>query len=164
MIVDPLSLPPSNSKISNNDQLLRLNPEVTHRKPRSACKLCLWLLAIIVVTFGSYAVYSMVTGILNGIRNPHRSMYHDEKDKGEVTDWSQVVKPMIEKNSKFDVVASVWIRDDTLAESGRDASLKIDGEERPEKLVFTEKVFRNVDANSNVKFANVKLRIPTSHL
>jgi hypothetical protein len=164
MVFDSPPLPPPDSKLSDNDQLLTLNPGVPKRKPRSMCKLCLWLLGIVVVAFGSLAVFLFVRNVLTGIRNPHLSKYYDEKVEGEVKDWSQVVKPMMMKDSKFDVVASVWIRDDTLSDGEKDASLKIDGEERPEKLIFSEKVFKNVDANGNPKFANVELRIPTNHL
>jgi hypothetical protein len=89
-------------------------------------------------------------------------MYFDENGP-EFVDWSQIVRPMVQKDSKFDVVASVWVRDDDLVE-GEDAVLKIDGEVRSEKLLFTRRVFRNVGVNDETKFANVELQVPTHHL
>ncbi|EKM74896.1 hypothetical protein AGABI1DRAFT_132803 [Agaricus bisporus var. burnettii JB137-S8] len=157
-------LPSLNSKFLDNDQLKIVEPGTSQRKKRSVLKLCLWLSGIIVIVLVSLGVWKLGTKEFMKVRNPYGYMYHDEKGKGgEPTDWSQVVKPMMTKDSKFDVVASVWIRDDTLVDSEKDAVAKIDGEERPEKLIFTGKVFENVDAKSNMKFANVDLRIPTNH-
>ncbi|KAF7760708.1 hypothetical protein Agabi119p4_10117 [Agaricus bisporus var. burnettii] len=158
-------LPSLNSKFLDYDQLKFVEPGTSQRKKRSVLKLCLWLSGIIVIVLVSLGVWKLGTKVLMKVRNPHGHMYYDEKGKGggEPTDWSQVVKPMMTKDSKFDVVASVWIRDDNLVDSEKDAVAKVDGEERPEKLIFTGKVFENVDAKSNMKFANVDLRIPTNH-
>jgi hypothetical protein len=71
---------------------------------------------------------------------------------------------MITKDSKFDVVASVWIRDDDSIRGKEDAVLRIDGEGRPEKLIFTERVFKGLDVDGKMRSTDVKLRVPINHL
>jgi hypothetical protein len=70
---------------------------------------------------------------------------------------------MITKDSRFDVVASVWIRDDSIR-GKEDAVLKIDGEGRPEKLIFTERVFKGLNVDGKMRSTDVKLRVPINHL
>ncbi|KAF9449356.1 hypothetical protein P691DRAFT_728077 [Macrolepiota fuliginosa MF-IS2] len=166
MIIDP----PPDSKRGQNPSAstahdddsptseLHLSPGAPHRKPRSIGKLCLWITLGIGLVFGGMAAFSFVRNFWYRMRHPHREVYHNTPEDG-VLDWSQVVRPIVTKESKFDIIASVWVRDD----SGKDGVVIIDGEERAESLVYTGKVFQGVDFKSNNVFANVTLRVPTSH-
>ncbi|KAF5346852.1 hypothetical protein D9756_010607 [Leucocoprinus leucothites] len=161
MIID--SSPPgrkhsqSNSNAEDNDQL-RLNPGAPIRKPRSAGRFCLWLTILLVCLVGGTTVFFFVKGIVYQLRHPHSQMYYD-KPESEINDWSIVVQPMIGKKDSFDIVASVWIRDD----DGRDGGLYVDGKEQPERLIFSETVFRDLTLKSKNVLKNVTLAVPIAH-
>lgn len=154
-------IPPDTKLITQTPENdgLHLNPGASHRKPRSVAKLCLWSILLIFIFFGGIFAYIVIDGVWNTIRYPHSEMYHDKPDS-EVSDWSQIVRPMITKGSKFDVVASVWIRDD----AAKDSTIRIDNEDHPERLLYSGTVFHNVHLESKNQFANVTLSIPTGHL
>jgi hypothetical protein len=154
-------LPTTNLTNSKSANPTSFHAGAPQRKKRSGCKSCLWLLGIGVV-LGGFGAFFYLKNFFYVFLHPHRDMYFDENGP-EFVDWSQIVRPMVQKDSKFDVVASVWVRDDDLVE-GEDAVLKIDGEVRSEKLLFTRRVFRNVSVNDETKFANVELQVPTHHL
>src|SRR5689334_23200812 len=131
MILDP---PPDIKRTQNSDSpesgTLHLNPDVSHRKPRSVTKLCVSLALLTCVVFGGIGVHSVVSNLWYGLRHPHSAMYYDKPDT-EVSDWSQVVRPMITKDSNFDIVASIWIRDDT----AKDGIIRVNGKDYPERLL-----------------------------
>lgn len=154
----PDSKPAQSPNTPENDAL-HLNPGVSQRKPRSVAKLCVWLALLVCVIFGGIGVHSVISNIWYGLRHPHSRMYHDKPDK-EVSDWSQVVRPMITKDSKFDVVASVWVRDDM----AKDSTIRLESNDYPERLLFSGTVFHNVHLKSKNELANVTLSIPTTHL
>jgi hypothetical protein len=158
-ITDPTS--------SNDDsQSLTLDPGAPERAKRSG-KLCLWIMSIPIVLYIGFMVYVFYQNSF-GLQLPHKDLYYNEKGKGgggEVMDGSRVVRPMITRDSKFDVVASVWVRDDDELIGGKeDAVLRVDGEGRAEKLIFTERVFRGLDVDGKMKSEDVQLRIPIHHL
>ncbi|KAJ3574379.1 hypothetical protein NP233_g1800 [Leucocoprinus birnbaumii] len=138
---------------------LQLDPGAPERKPRSATKVCLWLTFTFLVIAGCSLVHFIAQRALYGIQHPHSNHYHP-KPESEVTDWSPVVRPLITKKDSFDIIASVWAHDDR----GEDGGLYIDGEERPERLIFSKPVFRNVNLKGKTQFTNVTLRVPVASL
>lgn len=108
---------------------------------------------------GGAITYSFVSSVWYAFQHTHVRLYHG-KANAEVSDWSQVVRPMITKNTTFDIIASVWVRD----ERGADGVIRVDGGEYQERLIFSETVFRDVSLKSANALANVTLSVPTSHL
>ncbi|KAJ3574380.1 hypothetical protein NP233_g1803 [Leucocoprinus birnbaumii] len=140
---------------SDSEGRLRLDPGAPEREPRSAAKFCLWLTLTFLVVAGCSVVYFLAESAWYGMQHPHSNHYH-KKPESEITDWSKVVRPLITRNDSFDVIASVWVRDD----GGEDGGLIIDGEERPERLIFLEPIFRSVSLREKTRFTNVTLRVP----
>ncbi|KAJ3574398.1 hypothetical protein NP233_g1806 [Leucocoprinus birnbaumii] len=144
MIVDPSTpgkhpQPSSSTALEEYDQL-RLNPGAPARKPRSAGKFCLYLILSCVFIVGGITFFFFVKNFIYAIQHPHKDMYFD-KPEAEVKDWSAVVQPMVREKDEFDVVASVWVWDDS--ERGRDdEGVWVDGEYRGERLIYEDVVFR----------------------
>jgi hypothetical protein len=149
---------PGPSAIGDKDQL-RLDPGAPERKPRSVVKCCLLTTFTIVFFVICWLLYLALKGAWYGLQHPHSKLYYD-KPATEITDWSKVVRPMISERDSFDIVASVWVQD----VEGKHGGLYIDGKERPERLLFSDTVFRNLHLGDKLQHANVSLRVPTSHL
>jgi hypothetical protein len=155
----PLPHPQTRPSPSEENDQLRLNPGAPSRKPRSAGKFCLWLTVFVVGVVGGTAAYSFISNVVYSIQHPHNRMYYDKSEK-DIADWSAVVQPMIREKDKFDIIASVWLRDD----EGTDGGIWVDGEERRERLLYTGTVFRDMSLKSMHKFSEVKFQLPTKHL
>jgi hypothetical protein len=150
-------LSPTQQK-AESDSELRLNPGAPERKPRSAGRLCLWLTLVFIVFAGSAVTYLIVSSMRYALRNPHSKLYHKTPEPEVI--WSNVVRPMITQGDSFDIVATVWVRDD----EGNDGGMYVDGEERPERLLYSGTLFRNLSLESKNVFSNVSLRVPIKHL
>jgi hypothetical protein len=150
----------SREDAEDNDNHLLLNPGPSERKARSIGTPCLWFTILLIVLVGGTTAYFFISKVVYQFQHPHHDLYYQPPAEGGELDLSAAVQPMIKEGDLFDVVASVWIRDD----GGKDGTIFMDGEERPERLIFSDTVFRNVRINGKQEFANVALRIPMSHL
>lgn len=146
---------------AESEDPLGLNPGVPERKRRSASRFCycLWWTVIVSAFAGIVALYYIFSKEMHYLQHPHHWSYVKKPDS-EITDWSDIVRPMITQDDLFDIFASVWVQDN----EGKAGGLYIDGEERPETLLYSETLFRNLSFKSRDKFTNVTLRLPTNHL
>ena len=82
---------------------------------------------------------------------PHESLY-EKKTLAEVLDLRDVVRPLIDKDQPFDVVATVW----TTIQGARQSWMTRD----PEKILFSDTIFRGVSLKDKDAHARVNLSIP----
>ncbi|RXW19290.1 hypothetical protein EST38_g6566 [Candolleomyces aberdarensis] len=128
---------------------------VPSRKRRiSGCK-CMLLAVGILILLVSIGIARFVSSVLHGVREPHNLLY-ENKTLAEVKNMSTIVRPLVDRDQRFDIVATVWVR--TL-DSGDNASGQYDwmhGEDH----VFSDTVFRGVTLMDEHVHTKVNLSIP----
>lgn len=82
---------------------------------------------------------------------PHESLYA-KTTLAEVSDPREVVRPLIDEDHPFDVVATVW----TTIQGAQQSWMAM----KPERILFSDTIFRGVSFKSNGAHANVNLSIP----
>jgi len=138
----------------------RNKPRVTRNSARS-----LWILLLVILISGGYFGYSVVLTSYIHSKHPHRALYQDLTVKYGPGD---VVRPLVDANQTFDIVATVWLRT-----GPREPAANVTKDGTPvwhdplalvETAIFTETVFRGLRLrDKNVKAA-VKFRVPTEIL
>ncbi|KIJ48000.1 hypothetical protein M422DRAFT_45487 [Sphaerobolus stellatus SS14] len=98
---------------------LAFNPEIIpNRKSRSIWKGLLCSLVTTGLIFGLLIGITTISKNVDPVVHPHRRLY---ATPDQITQPSQVVKPLIDETQIFDIAATVWIRDGTIiASSGTD--------------------------------------------
>ncbi|KAF9484580.1 hypothetical protein BDN70DRAFT_106138 [Pholiota conissans] len=136
---------------------LRLDPGP---RPRRSSRLSWKCIALSFVglgsVFGAFIVYNVIRAFMRQDVGVHTRMYQDLK----VTyNASQVVRPLVDANQTFDIVATVWLRQDTLT---LDEITSVSGGPiLSEKAIYSETVFRGVRLEDQDLKTAVDLRVPT---
>ncbi|KAF9559385.1 hypothetical protein CPC08DRAFT_708923 [Agrocybe pediades] len=144
---------------------LKLDPGPPPRKNRRTrrgliyrlfCK-SLMLLALSLLGYGSMLMIRRLLSV------PHKEMYHRVTDE---TSLDKVVKPLITEDQTFDIVATVWLRDDSmLVDEPATTNAGIEGSRSKvlrERAIFSDTVFRGVKITDRGLKTSVKLEIPTA--
>ncbi|KAJ7709472.1 hypothetical protein B0H17DRAFT_1028090 [Mycena rosella] len=76
------------------------------RKPMSICRCLCWIIGLPVVCFTAWAVISYGHEMVQGVRFPHKFLYHT----GPSYDAGNVIRPLISDEQTFDIAVSVWLR------------------------------------------------------
>ncbi|KAJ2932407.1 hypothetical protein H1R20_g4730, partial [Candolleomyces eurysporus] len=130
---------------------------VTSRKRRiSGCKCMLLAFGILIFLLVSMGITQFVSSVLPGVREPHNLLY-ENKTLAEVKNMSTVVRPLVDRDQRFDVVATVWVR--TLDPRWDRASERHDwmhGEDH----IFSDTVFRGVTLMDEHIHTKINLSIP----
>jgi len=79
------------------------------KRKRSPCAKWLIGTTLTVALLGVVGIGALLLFILVGARAPHSTMYV-EKPLEEIEDRSTVVRPLVDEQQKFDIVATVWAR------------------------------------------------------
>ncbi|KAJ2919112.1 hypothetical protein MD484_g1294, partial [Candolleomyces efflorescens] len=120
-----------------------------------SCK-CITITVGAILALVGYVVFVLLAWELYwNVREPHHWMYAG-KGAEEVQDWSTIVRPLVDRNQKFDVVATVWARKD--GENGETygifTRLPVDDP------IFSGVVFRGVTFLDEHVHTKVDLTIP----
>jgi hypothetical protein len=89
---------------------LSLDPGPKSRRPISACKCCLWTCLLLIGLLASLAGYLLLSALIGSIstrRLPHKYIYINATEASVV----DIVKPLISAEQRFDIAATVWVRD-----------------------------------------------------
>lgn len=138
-----------------------LDPGRLHARKRSisscTCLLYLALIAIvlIVIRFFTVTIYAMI----ENAQSPHKAIYQNVTSMEEVKNRANVVQPLVGEGQKFDVAATVWVRDSTYEGEGADG----DGI-RNERALFSDVVFRDLTLKDKNKYTSVHFQLPLSIL
>ena len=93
------------------------------------------------------------------MREPHDWMYADKMAE-EVQDWSTVVRPLVDRNQKFDIAATVWARKPHQYREPYNPIWNLPAEEP----IFSGVVFRGVTFLDQHVHTKVNLSIPLKTL
>ncbi|KAF5318932.1 hypothetical protein D9611_013689 [Ephemerocybe angulata] len=135
---------------------LNLDPGLPKRKRPSGCRClllsCGTLLALLVLAgIGALAHFGYQQA-----RQPHGFMYAN-KTLEELDDLSTVVRPLIDEDRKFDILATVWVVDYAADfENRRRAWVG----PAPEYHIFSDVIFRGLTLKSKHVHTQVNLTIP----
>ncbi|KAF9553624.1 hypothetical protein CPC08DRAFT_767400 [Agrocybe pediades] len=146
------------------EPLLKLDPgrpTPKIRKPRSATyRLSYKALAFLALALLGYLGTSLVRYLLFV---PHSDMYYRTRDK---TSPDEVIKSFIAEDETFDILATVWIRDDdvyTYEPPGSNAGIEgSPSKVLRERAIFLGTVFRRVKLSDKGLETRVPLQIPTA--
>jgi hypothetical protein len=145
---------------STRYEKLDLDPgTVPSRKRRtSGCKCMLIAVGVLLTLLGSIGIAKLASSIFKGMREPHNALY-ENKTLAEVRNMSTIVRPLVDSDQKFDIVATVWVR--TL-EPQDNASWHYwtYGEEH----IFSDTVFHGVTLMDEHVHSQVNLSIPLETL
>jgi hypothetical protein len=83
-------------------------PAPRRKRRVSGCK-CLIATGILISLLLSMGTAKLVSEVYRGVREPHDALY-ENKTLAEVEDMSTIVRPLVDRNQKFDIVATVWVR------------------------------------------------------
>ncbi|RXW19303.1 hypothetical protein EST38_g6558 [Candolleomyces aberdarensis] len=136
---------------------LDFNPGIVPSRKRrtSGCKCMLFAVGILISLLVSIGIAKFVSSMFYGIREPHSFLY-ENKTLAEVKNMSTVVRPLVDRDQKFDIIATVWVR--TL-DPRYDASKQYDwmhGEDH----IFSDTVFHGVTLMDEHVHTKVNLSIP----
>ena len=141
---------------------LQLDPGPEPRRksvrPVSACRRFCYAFTIVNVIIGVY-MYNPGLKFVQKLRNDpiksHQFLYHNDAQY----EMHQVVRPLIQEDQSFDIVATVWIRDF----EGKNPS-HTRGIELIEKPIFTDTISRGIKMSKKIYRTSVNLEIPTAAL
>jgi len=141
---------------------LQLDPGPEPRRktarPVNICKTFCRAFTIATVIIGLRVVYLGLKFVQNRWSTslaPHQILYHNDTQY----EAHQVVRPLIEEDQSFDIVATVWIRDFEGKNPSHTRGIKL--VERP---IFTDTIFRGVKMSKKIYKTSVNLEIPTAAL
>jgi len=133
-------------------------PRAKSARPVSICRCFCYAFTGINAIIGLYVVYLGLKTVQNRWNNslaPHPTLYHN----GTLYEPQQVVRPLIEMDQTFDIVATVWIREF----EGKNLS-QTRGVELIERPIFTDTIFRGIKMSKKVYRTSVDLEISTAAL
>ncbi|KAF9011265.1 hypothetical protein BDQ17DRAFT_1345832 [Cyathus striatus] len=138
---------------------LSLHPIIQRRRPCSPCKCLIWsgivctgLTAVICIIVVLFFIYSVALNAVSSLNSPS-AWIHQNTTLEDVSDRSQVVRPLIDDGQLFDIVASVWIRH---------APFRGFNKALPESLLFSDVVFRGVSAKDRGIVSKVNFQVSTT--
>ncbi|KDR81194.1 hypothetical protein GALMADRAFT_153481 [Galerina marginata CBS 339.88] len=162
---------------------LELNPGPgPRRRSTVTCKCVLWSILVFFGLGGGYLGAKAAQAVYRQLREPHRALYQDISMPYQP---QGVVRPLIDHDQTFDIVATVWLRTDRdavdghvydrapehqKAEEGLDGEQSLDlpniGEgsddsELVEKAILTETILRGLRLKDKNIPASLKFRVPT---
>ena len=114
---------------------------------------------ILIALLVSILVAKIASSIFNGMREPHDFLY-ENKTLAEVKNMSAVVRPLVDRDQKFDIVTTVWVRK---LDPRDNASARYDwmhGEDH----IFSDTVFRGLTLMDEHVHTQVNLSIPLETL
>ncbi|KAF8992166.1 hypothetical protein BDQ17DRAFT_1546592 [Cyathus striatus] len=138
--------------VSTNQSSLNLNPGGPHRRPVSIWMCYFYTTTIFLLSTLAVLKLADPWRFYKNIRSPHASIYQNATlDK--ILNRTSVIQPMIDEKQKFDIVASVWVRDGPISE---------ENEAVTEKLLFSDIVFRDVTLKDKGVMNEVNVQVPTA--
>lgn len=150
------------------DPQLNLDPgSGPRRRSISGCR-CLVITAAIVLLSAVVLFFTrIVTNVVTNVSKPHRALYQNASLQ-EVSNRASVVQPLINRNQKFDIAATVWLR----SAGSRNHELPVgggaeDGEtteaqtEVFETPLYSDIVFRGLRLTDKDVFSAVNFTLPT---
>lgn len=130
------------------------------RRSRPSCRCFLWLCLTLFCIISIYLGFLTLRTIVNLIKSPHS---HQFQDLNILYSPNDVVKPLVDSNQTFDVVATVWLRQpiDTTLEGwhGAEGSKLL-----AEEAIYSDTIFRGLHLKDKNIRAAVNLSIPTEIL
>lgn len=147
---------------------LRLDPGSARRKSRLGFSTILKALFALACLWAVYFVTKTMYSNISYYRAPHDSLYQDLDVPFKQSD---VVRPLLDVDQTFSVVATVWIRDNAAssgpAELNSTNELPVEGGPiLHERVLFSDTIFRDLRLTTAVKDVKrvVDLKIPTAVL
>jgi hypothetical protein len=124
-----------------------------------SCK-CTTIIVGAIFALVGYVVFVLLAWELYwNVREPHHWLYAG-KTAEEVQDWSTVVRPLVDQNQKFDIVATVWARKPH--QDGEHYGIM--WHQPAEEPIFSGVVFRGVTFLDQHIHTKVNLSIPLKTL
>ncbi|CAA7264536.1 unnamed protein product [Cyclocybe aegerita] len=142
-------------RMSTSDSDLRFDPGAPARKKRmSFCRCLLWTVFLTLAFGVGWMFWKFVLAFLDTGRAPHWQYYYKGDEKS--ANMGDVVRPLIDGNQSFDIMATVWLRsDDSTSEpNSKDSSLI-------ENLVFSDIIFRGLRHRDRNVRTSVQYQVPT---
>ncbi|KAJ2932404.1 hypothetical protein H1R20_g4725, partial [Candolleomyces eurysporus] len=127
----------------------------TRKRRTSGCKCMLFAVGILISLLVSIGIAKFVSSIFYGIREPHSFLY-ENKTLAEVKNMSTVVRPLVDRDQKFDIVATVWVRTLDPLDNASEQYDWMHGEDH----IFSDTVFHGVTLMDEHIHTKVNLSIP----
>ncbi|KAF9557906.1 hypothetical protein CPC08DRAFT_819607 [Agrocybe pediades] len=143
------------------DPALQLDPgpeprPQTSRRRCTPCKYCCYTLTTICTLSILFICIRFIQGTWKDALAPHKDMYHDLNNDAPY-DPLLVVRPLVEKDQVFDIVATVWMRDVDRARGEKKRGIEL-----VEKAIYSDTVFRGVKMSDKNLRTAVNLEVPTA--
>lgn len=149
-----------------------LDPGPSPRPKRKlGCKSILWMFLVLLVLGFAWTVFLFLRGGTSVLQNPHSKLYQDLTRFYRPQD---VVRPLIDSNQTFDIVATVWLKTEILLgpsdlgysvdqpEGGNITKRKSRGIQ--ERALFSKTVFTGLTLGDKQLTTSVNFQVPTSIL
>ncbi|KAJ2932378.1 hypothetical protein H1R20_g4723, partial [Candolleomyces eurysporus] len=146
---------------SSRYEKLDLDPGTvpTRKRRTSGCKCMLFAVGILISLLVSIGIAKFLSSLYHVMQEPHSFLY-ENKTLAEVRNMSTVVRPLVDRDQKFDIVATVWVR--TL--DPRDGASEQYNWMHGEDHIFSDTVFRGVTLMDEHIHTRVNLSIPLETL
>ncbi|KJA18904.1 hypothetical protein HYPSUDRAFT_144309 [Hypholoma sublateritium FD-334 SS-4] len=139
-------------------QELKLDPGPQRRqRSKFSCKRLLWTIVVIVCLALTYVVYLILRNVTNWIRAPHSHLFQDLTVPYK---RNEVVRPLIDSNATFDIVATVWLRQNELRPALEDTNTT-KGPMLVEDAIYSDTIFRGLHLKDKGVKTTVNLSVPT---
>lgn len=126
-------------------------------KRKLGCKSFLWTFLALLGLGAAWIIFLFLRAALTAVQNPHSKLYQDMTQPYRLQD---VVRPLIDNNQTFDVIATVWLR--TEQDPGADDLAQPN--EMPEKAIFSQTIFTGLTLKDKQLTTSVDFQVPTSIL
>ncbi|KDR66890.1 hypothetical protein GALMADRAFT_232295 [Galerina marginata CBS 339.88] len=139
-----------------------LKPGPRRRGITVTCTCVVWTVFVAFALWGGYFGGKVAYVGYRSARDPHRALYQDPSLPYRPED---VVRPLIDTNQTFDIVATVWLRKESETQGELTTApsdlVRDDGFGLFESAIYTETVFHGLRLkDKNIK-TSLKLRVPT---
>lgn len=144
-------------------QELKLDPgPQPRRRSKFSCKRLLWTIVAIVCLALTYVtvVYLILRNMTNWIGAPHSHLFQDLTVPYK---RNEVVRPLIDSNVTFDIVATVWLRQNDLQPASEDTNTT-KGPILVEDAIYSDTLFRGLHLKDKGVKTTVNLSVPTQIL
>ena len=140
---------------------LKLDPgPQPRRRSKSGCKRLLWTIVVIVCLTVTYFVYVILRNVTNWFREPHSHLFQDLNVPYKL---NEVVQPLVDRNTTFDIVATVWLRQNELEQAAEGTNVT-KGPILVEDAIYTNTIFRDLHLKDKGVKTTVNFSIPTEML
>ena len=140
---------------------LKLDPgPQPRRRSKSGCKCLLWTIVVIVCLIVTYFVYVILRNVTNWFREPHSHLFQDLTVPYKL---NEVVQPLVDRNTTFDIVATVWLRQNELEQAAEGTNVT-KGPILVEDAIYTNTIFRDLHLKDKGVKTTVNFSIPTEML